>query len=377
MSILINALLLNNRFSGMQYSTENLLKAISKLTPTENRIEVLISQDYAGNLSANKTLKMNRLAFSTLNRLRRIYYENFELLHYLNKNKFSLYHSTSNILPYFSKVPSVLTVHDLVPVDYPEYSSIETSIYYRLFLSRSVHKAKKIIAVSNKVKEDIINRYGTDPIKIHVIYHGVEEEFKKIHDPQLLQRVIKKYKLPKSFLFFLGNLEPRKNLLRVIDAFIHLKKHQQINQKLVIAGKNGWNYQAIYQKVKLEKMEDEIIFTGYLDRNDLPSIYSLCSLFVFPSLYEGFGLPVLEAMACEAPVLISDRGALPEITDQIFPQANAFDVQDIADKIHLLLTDSGIRNKNIQQGIVRAKSFTWKKTAEETLKVYNQILVAS
>lgn len=377
MNILINALLLNNRFSGMQYSTENLLRAISELTPTGNKIEVLLSQDYAGNLNTNKNLKINKLAFSTLNRVRRIYYENFELLPYFNKNKFSLYHSTSNILPYFAKVPSVLTIHDLVPVDYPEYSSIETSIYYRLFLSRSIHKAKKIIAVSNKVKEDIINRYGIDPVKIHVVYHGVGEEFKKIHDPQFLKLVIEKYKLPKSFLLFIGNLEPRKNLLRVIDAFIHLKKHQQINQKLVIAGKNGWEYESIYQKVKLEKMEDEIIFTGYLDRNDLPSIYSLCSLFVFPSLYEGFGLPVLEAMACEAPVMISDRGALPEITDQISPQANAFDVQDIANKIHLLLTNPDIRNKNIQHGMVRAKSFTWKKTAEETLKVYNHILEAS
>ena len=377
MNILINALLLNDRFSGMQYSTENLLKAIREITPLGNKIEVLLPRGYTGILSAAEGFKINKLPFSTLNRFRRIFYENFKLLPYFNKKGFNLYHSTSNILPYFSRGQSILTVHDLIPIDYPQYSSIETSIYYRLSLSRSIRKAKKIIAVSNKVKEDIISRYEIDPNKIHVVYHGVEKDFKKIDDPQLLQQVTEKYKLPKSFLFFIGNLEPRKNLLRVIDAFIHLKRHKQISQKLVIAGKNGWKYQAIYQKVKLEKMEDEILFTGYVDRTDLPSIYSLCSLFVFPSLYEGFGLPVLEAMACETPVLISDQGALPEVTDNILPQANAFDVQDIADKIHLLLTNSNIRNQNIQHGTRRAKDFTWEKTAQETLKVYHQILEGS
>jgi len=375
MNILTNALLLNDRFSGMQYSTELLLQAISHLNSSftdNNHIEVLISKDYAGNLNNKGNLRIKKLPFSTLNRSKRIRYENIGLPQYFAENKFNIYHATGNLLPFFSTIPSILTVHDLVPVDYPRYVPAETFLYYKLFLARSIHKAQRIIAVSHKVKEDIVRRFNIPESGIQVIYHGVEAQFKKVVDEQQLTAVIQKYSLPGRFLLFVGNLEPKKNLVRLIEAFIYLKKQFNIEHKLVIVGKRGWKYENIIRERKGEDMEGHILFTGYVERKDLPAIYSLCDLFVFPSLYEGFGLPVLEAMACGAPVLVSDQGALPEITGHIYPRANAFDVKDIAAKIYLLLKDQGVRAQNIAHGTDRAKYFSWEKTARETLDVYDR-----
>jgi glycosyltransferase involved in cell wall biosynthesis len=376
MNILTNALLLNDQFSGMQYSTELLLQAISNLGtpfPDGNQIQVLISKDYTGNLKTNDNLNIKKLSFSTVNRLKRIHFENFTLPGYFAKNKFNVYHSTSNLLPYFSNIPSILTVHDLVPVDYPRYVRAETLMYYKLCLGRSIYKANKIIAVSNKVKEDIIRRFNIDKNKIQVIYHGVESQFRKVVCKDKLAAVTKKYDLPGCFLLFVGNLEPRKNLVRLLEAFIYLKRHFRIDHKLVIVGKKGWKYEDIFREQRFEHIKGQILFTGYVERNDLPSIYSLCDLFVFPSVYEGFGLPVVEAMACEAPVLISNEGALPEVTGNIYPRADAFDVKDIAFKIHMLLKDRELRKHNIEHGTERARFFTWEKTANETLEVYNTL----
>ena len=377
MTILANALLLHSEFSGMQYATELLLQAIGDSTTPfikNNPIEILVSKDYQGRLRSKENFHINKLPFSTSNRFKRIHYENFGMPRYYKKSNFQLFHATSNLLPLLSPKPNVLTIHDLVPVAYPQFVTAETYLYYKSFFSKSVHNADKIIAVSHKVKSDLINRFNIDESKIHVIYHGVEPLFKKVVCDQQLSAVRKKYNLPATFLLFVGNLEPRKNLIRLMQAFAEIKTNHQIDQQLVIVGKKGWKYDAIFNQQKLNQVANDIVFTGYVDRTDLPAIYSLCDLFIFPSLYEGFGLPVIEAMACEAPVLVSNQGALPEITDHIYPFVDAFDVTDISAKILLLLQDKELRKQNIRHGVERASYFTWEKTASQTLAVYNTLI---
>ncbi|CAA9263911.1 MAG: hypothetical protein AVDCRST_MAG56-2684 [uncultured Cytophagales bacterium] len=366
--------MLNDQFSGVQYSIENLLRAMGNGGTPSSGSELLLSADYRGSLRDNARFATKKVDFSTTNRVKRIYYEHFRLPAYFRRHGFDLYHAPGYILPYYARLPSVLTVHDLIALDYPEYCQYETAAYFNLCLPRSIRRADRIIAVSDRVKADILRRFNVEADAIAVIHHGVEKEFKRIVSPDALQRVSRTYGLPEKFLLFVGNLEPKKNLSRLIEAFLHLKRHAGIVHKLVIAGKKGWKYEALFRQLGQQEAAGEVMLTGYVAREDMPAIYSLADLFVFPSLYEGFGLPVLEAMACGTPVLTSTAGALPEITGGLYPQADPLDAGDLARKMHLLLTDAGLREKNVRHGTARAGAFSWEKAARQTLRVYEEVL---
>lgn len=373
MKILTNALLLNKKFSGVQYSTEHMLQQMSVIGPGSNNVEVLLPGDYGGQLTSRGRFTTKQLSFPAANRVRRIYYEHCWLERYFRRNKFDLYHATSYILPYFCTVPCVLTVHDLIALDYPEFCSNENAAYFGLFLPRSIRKATKIIAVSETVRQDIIRKLHIDADKIEVVHHGVEKIFRKVTCDTALTRVRIKYHLPEKFMLFVGNLEPKKNLERLIDAYITLRKNTSITHKLVIVGQEGWKFEGIFKKIREAGITGDILCTGYADRNDLPAIYSMAALFVFPSLYEGFGLPVLEAMACGTPVLIADRGALPEIAGTGFPRVDPLSVQDISAKIYGYLTNENLLQSCAQYGIERARLFSWEKAAGKTLEIYDQM----
>jgi glycosyltransferase involved in cell wall biosynthesis len=372
--VLINGLLLNNQFTGVQYYAENLMKAFSSANNLSLEINILLSKKYKGHLKANKILNINDIAIDTSNRIQRITFEHFRLAKYYKQHNFQLYHAPGYILPYFWNSPSIVTIHDLIALDYPEFCQRESVLYFNLFLPRSIKTATKIIAVSNKVKNDIINHFGISPDKIEVIYHGVDESYKKVQSEDILNRIRNKYQLPKQFLLFVGNIEPKKNLERLIEAFYQLKQQTDIKHKLVLVGKNGWRYKSLYDKISRFKLDDEILFTGYAPQQDLPSIYSLADLFVFPSLYEGFGIPPLEAMACETPVLISNQGALPEITGDNCLQVNPFDINDIAKGINTLLTNENAKKKMIENCKKWVKDFTWERAASQTMQVYEEVL---
>ncbi|AMR32348.1 hypothetical protein A0256_13410 [Mucilaginibacter sp. PAMC 26640] len=374
MKVLINALLLNDQFSGIGHFTKNLVSVMAESQLKHYNIETLYAKDYSGIFPQNERIKYRQIQIDSTKRLRRIYYEQIEINKHLEQHKFDLYHTTNCIIPYFSKTRTLLTVHDLVALDHPEYCKKETVAFYRALLPNSIKNATKIVAVSNKIKEDILQRFIIDPAKIEVIHHGVGKEFKRIVSLEKLQRCVEKYKLPPKFLLFIGNLEPRKNLVNLIDAYIELKIHSRVKQKLVIAGANGWKNDDLYAKVLKHELANEVIFTGYVDQCDIPSIYSLADLFIFPSLYEGFGLPVLEAMACGTPVLCSNRGALPEVTGSSLPHLDPLNVSDIAKKILLFLNNSQFRSQLVDIGFDRVKQFTWEQTVQKTLNVYDQIL---
>jgi glycosyltransferase involved in cell wall biosynthesis len=274
------------------------------------------------------------------------------------------------VLPYFWNAPSVLTVHDLIALNSPEYCSRQNALYYKKFLPQSILKAKRIIAVSSTVKRDILEKYDIDPEKIEVVYHGVDPRFKKVEDPHILSNIRKQYRLPDKFILFVGNLEPKKNLERLIEAYGKLKSDSALDHKLVIAGHAAWKFNTIFKKVEALKLSSSVIFLGYVDEGDLPSIYSLTDLFVFPSLYEGFGLPVLEAMACETPVVCSKKGALPEVTGNLAAQVDPYSIADMAEKMYHQL-NSKDPNK-VKKSREWASGFTWEKTAKATIDVYEK-----
>lgn len=362
MKVITNGLQLNNKNTGVQYYTENLYEELRKYKDQNHIFDMVQS-------------KFNKYAHLSKNRVIRICFENLCLPFLLHINEYDLYHSPNYVLPYFIQTHSVLTIHDLITLDYPEFCQTESVLYFKMLFSRSIKKATKIIAVSKKVKEDILRHFNIPQEKIEVIYHGVKSHFKKVLDKELLIKIKIKYLLPDKYILFVGNIEPKKNLEKLIKAYDILKKNSDIKHKLVITGKNGWKYKSVYKIISELKIENEIIFTDYVPEDDLPAIYSMSDLFAFPSLYEGFGIPPLEAMACEVPVIVSNKGALPEITGGKCMRVDPYSISDICNGIYKLLTENQLRNTSILEGKEWVKHFSWEKTAKETLKVYEQAII--
>ena len=359
--VLINGLQIGDTNTGVQYYAKNLFSTLRNIQDDSCVVNLLKKSDLG-------------LESSFLNRVRRVLHENFLFQTYLNKNSFDLYHSPNYVLPFYIKTPSILTIHDLITLDYPEFCQMESVLYFKLLLSSSVKKAVKVIAVSNKVKEDILRHFNVPEEKIEVVYLGIDNNFQKVADKLILEQVREKYQLPRDYILFVGNIEPKKNLERLIEAFVLVRKRSCLKHKLVITGKKGWKYKSVFKAISRLDIGHEILLTGYVPEQDLPAIYSMSSLFVFPSLYEGFGIPPLEAMACEVPVIVSDKGALPEVTGGNCFQADSYNIKDIAEKMEVLLTDERLIKNHVTKGKKWVKQFTWERTAEKTKRIYEKAM---
>lgn len=268
---------------------------------------------------------------------------------------------------------NVITIHDMAHEYYPEAMSKRIYIYLKR-LQQSAEKADLIIADSENTKKDILKFLGVSEKKVKVIYPGVDTIFRPINDTDVLDSVKKKYNLYERFILYLGAIQPRKNITTLIRAYNMLCKEHNFKHRLVIAGGVGWKNKDIRYLVEELGLQDKIIFTRYVPENDLPVIYNLADVFVFPSLYEGFGLPVLEAMACGTPVVTSNVSSLPEVAGDAVLLINPHSVEELADSIKRIISDEDLRKRNIAKGLEQAKLFTWEKCARETLEAFSQVL---
>lgn len=373
--VLINGLLLINNYSGVQYSIEYFIDSLGNIKSADHIFTVLVSKNYTGSLSPAENLIIRRVGFDSADRAKRIWFENFSLPKLFIESGFDLYHSLGYTLPIFSRIPSIVTVHDLIALDFPAFCKNETAIYYNAFIPRSLSIAKKIIAVSNTVKTDILSKFPDVPEhKVEVVYHGLHKRFSDIDDWDPLITLRAKYNLPDDFFLFVGNIEPKKNLSNLIKAFLYLKTTHKIGQKLLIVGAKGWKYTEVMDFWEHNLMKNEIVFLGYVQESDLPGIYSLAQLFIFPSFYEGFGLPVIEAMACGCPVIISDRGALPEISGGLCEQVNPDCVTEIAHAIlKIIRWEVNRRTERVALGKGWSKGFTWEAAGAKALRIYTSV----
>ncbi|TDS13867.1 glycosyltransferase family 4 protein [Sphingobacterium paludis] len=372
--ILINGLLLREQHSGVQYSIENLIEGLLQEPVKNHDLALLVSPFYKPPFNEDNRLTIKRLDMTYDSRIHRVLFEHLLLGRYLKKQGVDIYHAPGYILPYFLRAKAVVTVHDLIALDFPELCQYETAAYFRLTLPASIKRADKIIAVSQTVKRDILNRFPTIAAdKIRVIYPGVHGRFHPVTDAAQRADVRKTYGLPSAYFLFVGNLEPKKNLEMIVEAFKRLKTDKQIDHKLVIVGKLGWKYKGVLRAIQYSGLKDEIMLLGYVDEKHLPSIYSMASVFVFPSLYEGFGIPVVEAMRCGCPVIVSDRGALPEIAGAAAKQVDPLDAEDIAEAMYQLTSNEFLRQDMIERGLQWSQKFTWQQAAQQTLTVYNDL----
>jgi glycosyltransferase involved in cell wall biosynthesis len=214
---------------------------------------------------------------------------------------------------------------------------------------------------------------GVDVSRVVVVYPGVEPRFQRVQDRQALDAVRQRYNLPDHFALGLGTLQPRKNLGRLIEAYAGVREELGSELHLVIAGGAGWMYESVFRRVAELGLQNLVSFPGYIADEDLPTLYSLADLFVFPSLYEGFGLPVLEAMACGTPVVTSAVSSLPEVAGDAALLVDPLDTQALAEAMRRALDDTRLRSEMVQKGLEQARRFTWAVSARQLMEIYHRL----
>ena len=287
----------------------------------------------------------------------------------LKKNKIDILFCPAFISPMFSTCPTIVTIHDMSFLRYPETCDRLFGFYLKILLFLTKKRINIFLTDSDFSKKEIHRLLKVPQEKIKIVYAGCDKKFKIIKNLNKIRKVKKQYGINQRFILNVGTLEPRKNIITLIMAFDILKKKELIEHKLVLCGGKGWYYDNILRKIRELKIENEIIFTGYVPDDDLPLLYNAAELFVYPSLYEGFGLPVLEAMSCGCPVVTSNVSSLPEIVGNAGILVDPLDVEDLAQTMLKVLKDRDLRKDLVKRGLEQAKVFSWGKAAKETFKL--------
>jgi glycosyltransferase involved in cell wall biosynthesis len=284
-----------------------------------------------------------------------------------------IYHSPDFVLPPTGNIPSVLTIHDLSFVHYPEAFTPALLNYLNKVVPSSIARASHVLADSLSTKNDLVDIWQVPKEKISVIYSGVGSSFKPVTEKDVIQRVRQKYELgDKPFIFSVGTLQPRKNYEMLIRAFKPIS--ETTTHQLVIAGGFGWMYKQILEEASRLGLTERVKLIGFVDDQDLPALYSDASLFAFPSLYEGCGIPLLAAMSCGVPVISSNASSLPEVAGDaalLLPP----DAQELwSENLRQLLEDSSRRTKMVAAGFLQARKYSWRTAAEHVLNIYHTLL---
>lgn len=287
----------------------------------------------------------------------------------------TLFHATDFTLPpVLPGTKTLLTVHDLSFVRAPETTTPVLKAYLDKVVPRSVRRATHVLADSQATKDDLVDLYGTSPDKITVLLGGVNPEFEPVLDEDTRRAARRRYAIPDNpYIFSVGTVQPRKNYARLIEA-VSLLGPAFGDVHLVIAGGHGWLDDSIYQAVHTFGLDERVHFTGFVRDGDLPALYSAATCFAYPSLYEGIGLPVLEAMACGTPVVTSNISSMPEISGEAALLVDPYDVAALADALRTLLSEDALRQDLVQRGFSQAATFTWERAAAQLYGVYQHML---
>ncbi|PYP91436.1 MAG: glycosyltransferase family 1 protein [Candidatus Angelobacter sp. Gp1-AA117] len=274
------------------------------------------------------------------------------------------------IQPPFTACKTVVTIHDLAHEHYPEFFHPAEAMRMKRMVRSTAKKTGHITTVSEFSAADIAKRFGVPREKISVSYLAASEEFHPREKEWCQEHLARKYGLSFPFILYVGRIQARKNLLRLVEAYSHLRR-QGVSEKLVLAGKQDWQAEKLLAKIKELRLEDSVVFTGYISWDDLPVFYNAAELFVFPSIFEGFGLPVLESMASGVPTITSFGSSLEEVAGEGALLVDPLDVGSIADAMQKVLGDRDLRGQLIERGLRRSAQFSVQKFAGKLLEVYS------
>lgn len=292
------------------------------------------------------------------------------------RGRLEVIHDPFGVSPFFlprrlAPFGRVLTLHDMVPFIYPETHARLTNLLFRHYIPRSLRFVDRIITDSESSRRDIVRFLHFPPERVNAIPIGVSPHFAPA-SKEACQRVRQRYDLPADYILTVGSLSPRKNLETLFAAYQQLRQ-RGLPHHLVVVGPTAWKSSGIFQRMRVLGLEDDVLLTGFVAESDLPALYAGASVFAFPSLYEGFGLPPLEAMACGAPVVTSNRSSLPEVVGDAGLLVEPLDADALASALDRMLTDHELSSGLIKRGLARAASFTWERTARAHSEVYAEL----
>jgi len=273
--------------------------------------------------------------------------------------------------PHVGSVPAVVTVHDVGYRHYPQAHPLAQRLYLDWSTAHSVRTASAVIAVSQVTANDVSAAYHIPMSNIHIVHSGVDESFSPVTDLHHIVRVRDRYSIPGPYILHVGSIHPRKNALRLVKAFTRVARVVP-DLQLVFAGRPGWGFDRLKQVVREANIQDRVIFCDYVPDHDMPALYSAARVCAFPSLYEGFGFPALEAMACGVPMVCSNSSSLPEIAGEAALTFNPLNVAEISEALIRVLTDEELHALMARRGLDRARQFSWKSAARDTLQLLEE-----
>lgn len=293
---------------------------------------------------------------------------------FYKKEGLDIIHNPKSAISVFKPCKTVVTIFDLIPVTHPETEKWMARIYWSVQIPVAARHADFIITSSEFAKKEIISRYGTSEDRIKVIPIAYNSHCRPIKPSSEMDQIKDKYNMPEKYILYVGTIQPRKNIGTLIKSYSSLVKKGLTDHKLVITGRKGWLYGPLFELIKEEGMEENIVFTGFVPDEELPYIYNGADLFIYLSLFEGFGIPPLEAMACGVPVICSNTTSLPEVAGDAGTLVDPMDQEGVENEILKVLTTPSLQNDMKKKGLIQAEKFSWERTARETLQVYKDVV---
>jgi glycosyltransferase involved in cell wall biosynthesis len=364
------------RNAGVSRFTYSLLDGLSRLD-MDQRYTAFINGAEAADaaktpLATTPRLRLSPARWSTGHPRQRIAWEQFALPAALRRERIDVFHSPVNVLPERVPCACVVTVHDLAFERYPQYFRPARRMYQHIFTRRSAHAATLVAADSESTKRDLVERFHVPEERVRVVYPAIDADFTPTADPEALAAFRARNSLPGRYLLFLGTLEPRKNLLTLVEAYAALRAELPDTPQLVLAGGKGWYYQAVIERIRALGVERHITLAGYIAREDQPLWYAGAELFVYPSVYEGFGLPVAEALACGVPTVTSNVSSMPEAGGPVAIQVAPDDTSSLAHAMRGILLDSSARERARVEGPRWTSRFSVARMAGAYADVYRE-----
>jgi glycosyltransferase involved in cell wall biosynthesis len=350
----------------------NLVRALAT-QDTEHEFIVFAQKSGRGLIGELPPARVHWSIFPDKSPARRLVWEQTIFPFILRREGIELLHSPHYTRPFFLSCASVVTFHDMTFFLYPQLHVRPKRIFFPLAMRMSARRAEALIAASENTRKDAIRLLGIPQDKIFTIPLGVSKEFRPIADPALLEACRQKYRLPQEFILYVGAIEPRKNLPLLMKAYAMLRDRDENAPVVVLVGRLGWMYDEVYQQIELLGLKDRVLFTGYIPNEDLPIVYNLARFFVYPSAYEGFGFPPLEAMACGTPVITTAISSMPEYIGEAGLLISPGDEQALLEAMDTLLHDEKLRIHLSEKGRKQAAGFSWNDTAQKTLEVYRRV----
>ena len=371
MKIAIDATLLRKENTGTGFYIINLVNGLLETSDDKDSFYIIVDKELAGiffDFKGRKNFYILDKKFK--NRIQRVLWQFFVLPFELKKKNINILHSPNYVTPLIKLgLKIVVTIHDLTFFIFPEKFTITKRLFFKFFIPMFIKKADKVIAVSENTRKDILRYFKIKKENVTVTYESIPKYYNCDIQPE--KNLLSKYGIDKEYMLFVGMIEPRKNILSILKAYKKIEK--EINADLVIVGKKGWYFKEIeqyFENIKSEGLKNKIIFTGYVAEPELKYFYKNALIFIYPSIYEGFGLPPLQSMACGVPVITSDTSSLPEVVADSAIKIDPENEDRLADEIKKLYFNPLKRKEMSEKGIRQAEKFSLKNFAIKTLEVY-------